>query len=74
MTIAIEVSDPWGASPSRSMMKKPRQVRVAAWAWPAATPARIHGRMRGSFHLSRVRSAEVAATTLAPVTLEACDG
>ena len=27
-------------------MKKPRQVRVAAWAWPATTPATIQRRIR----------------------------
>ena len=32
ITIAIEVSDPRGASPSRSITKKPRQVSTAAWA------------------------------------------
>ena len=42
-------------------------ILVAAWAWPAATPARIHRRMRGSFHLSRRRLGEVAAMTLALV-------
>ena len=34
------------------MTKKPMQARVAAWAWPATTPAMIQRRIRGSFHLS----------------------
>ena len=57
------------------MMKKPRQVRVAAWACPATTPATIHGRIRGSFQLSRfcLRGA-VAAVTLAPVGGLASEG
>ena len=68
MTIAIGASAPRGCSASRSMTKKPRQVRVAAWAWPATTPATIQRRMRGSFHLSRfARRGAVAAMTLAPV-------
>ena len=57
------------------MTKKPRQVRIAAWAWPATTPATIHERTRGSFHLSRRRRrGEVAATTLAPVGGVASEG
>ena len=34
----IGPSEPHGVRCSRSMTKKPRQVRVAAWAWPATTP------------------------------------
>ena len=50
------------------MMKKPRQVSVAAWAWPATTPATIHGLIRGSFQLRRFcRRGAVAAAMLAPV-------
>ena len=51
ITIAIGPSEPHGVKCSRSITKKPRQVSVAAWAWPATTPAMIHGRMRGSFQL-----------------------
>ena len=75
MTIEIGPSDPEGGRCRRSMTKKPRQVRIAAWAWPATTPAIIHERMRGSFHLSRfVRRGEVAASTLAPVGGVASEG
>ena len=75
ITIEIGPSEPEGARCSRSMMKKPRQVRVAAWAWPAATPAMIHERMRGSFHFSRFeRRGAVAAMTLAPVGGVASEG
>jgi hypothetical protein len=42
MTIEIGPSEPDGASCSRSITKKPRQVSVAASACPAAIPARIH--------------------------------
>ena len=57
------------------MMKKPRQVSVAAWAWPAVTPARIHGRTRGSFQLNLLcRCGEVAAVMLAPVGGLASEG
>lgn len=57
------------------MMKKPRHVRIAACAWPATTPATIHGRTRGSVHLRRLaRRGAVAATTLAPVGGVASEG
>ena len=74
MTMAIDDSDPCGSRLSRSITKKPMQVSVAACACPAATPAKIHDRMRGSFQLSRFRLGEVAASTLAPVGCEAPDG
>ena len=56
-------------------MKKPRQVRVAAWAWPATTPAMIHGADARivPFEPRRCRG-DVAATTLAPVGVVASDG
>src|SRR6266567_6304460 len=75
MTIEIGPSEPDGARCSRSITKKPRQVRVAACAWPAATPAKIHDRILGSFHLRRpVLRGAVAATTLAPVGGVASEG
>ena len=75
ITIAIGPSEPEAGKFSRSMTKKPMQVRVAAWAWPATTPATIHGRTRGSFQLSRFcRRGAVAAATLAPVGGLASDG
>ena len=57
------------------MVKKPMQVSVAAWAWPATTPATIQGRIRGSRQLSRLRRlVDVAAAMLAPVGGLASEG
>ena len=74
MTIEIGISAPLGGRFSRSMMKKPRQVSVAACAWPASTPATIHCRTRGSFQLTLPDRAAVDATTLAPVVAVASEG
>ena len=74
MTIEMGISEPLGGSASRSMMKKPRQVSVAAWAWPATIPAVIQRAMRGSRHFMRRPRGWVAATTLAPVALVASEG
>src|SRR5260221_6993629 len=52
ITIEIGPSEPDAVRCSRSITKKPIQVKVAACAWPATTPAVIHGRIRGSFQLS----------------------
>src|SRR5512147_734757 len=74
ITIAIEASDPCGSRLRRSITKKPMQVKVAACAWPAATPAMIQDRTRESFHLNLLPLGDVAATTLAPVGWEAPEG
>ena len=52
------------------MTKKPMQANVAAWAWPAMTPATIQLRMRESVqrmldHVALGRPAEVDEIAIA---------
>ena len=75
ITIAIDVSDPRGASPSRSITKKPRLVSTAACACPATTPEMIQLLDAGVIPLQPLSSrGAVDATTLAPVVEEASEG